>query len=142
MDINKVKELIKLFKDEELTKLKIEEESMKIHIEKESVVQTSAPSTEGGQRENEADSEDSGLLEIKAPQVGTFYLQKEEGSEENFVNTGDSVKKGDQVGIIEAMKVFNDVNSDYSGVIEEIFAANGDSVEYDQVLMTVRKEGE
>lgn len=142
MDINKVKELIKLFKDEELTKLKIEEESMKIHIEKESVVQTSAPSTEGGQRENKADSEDSGLLEIKAPQVGTFYLQKEEGSEENFVNTGDSVKKGDQVGIIEAMKVFNDVNSDYSGVIEEIFAANGDSVEYDQVLMTVRKEGE
>lgn len=142
MDINKVKELIKLFKDEELTKLKIEEESMKIHIEKESVVQTSAPSTEGGQRENKADSEDSGLLEIKAPQVGTFYLQKEEGSEENFVNTGDSVKKGDQVGIIEAMKVFNDVNSGHSGVIEEIFAANGDSVEYDQVLMTVRKEGE
>lgn len=142
MDINKVKELIKLFKDEELTKLKIEEESMKIHIEKESVVQISAPSTEGGQRENKADSEDSGLLEIKAPQVGTFYLQKEEGSEENFVNTGDSVKKGDQVGIIEAMKVFNDVNSGHSGVIEEIFAANGDSVEYDQVLMTVRKEGE
>lgn len=142
MDINKVKELIKLFKDEELTKLKIEEEDMKIHIEKESVVQTSAPSTEGGQRENKADSEDSGLLEIKAPQVGTFYLQKEEGSEENFVNTGDSVKKGDQVGIIEAMKVFNDVNSGHSGVIEEIFAANGDSVEYDQVLMTVRKEGE
>lgn len=142
MDINKVKELIKLFKDEELTKLKIEEEDMKIHIEKESVVQTSAPSTEGGQSENKADSDDSGLLEIKAPQVGTFYLQKEEGSEENFVNTGDSVKKGDQVGIIEAMKVFNDVNSGHSGVIEEIFAANGDSVEYDQVLMTVRKEGE
>lgn len=142
MDVNKVKELIKLFKDEELTKLKIEEENMKIHIEKESVVQTSAPSAGGGQSENKADSDDSGLLEVKAPQVGTFYLQKEEDSEEYFVNTGDSVKKGDQVGVIEAMKVFNDVNSDYSGVVEEILVENGGSVEYDQVLMTVRKEGE
>lgn len=142
MEINKVKELIRLFKDEELTKLKIEEEDMKIHIEKENVVHTSAPGNGDAQKKTGSDSGDSDLLEIKAPQVGTFYLQKEEDSEDNFVNTGDSIEKGDQVGIIEAMKVFSDVNSDYSGVVEEILVENGGPVEYDQVLMTVRKEGE
>lgn len=142
MDINKVKELIKLFKDEELTKLKVEEESMKIHIEKESMVQASAPSAGAEKSNGQPDSAASGTLEIKAPQVGTFYLQKEEDSGDNFVETGDGVKKGDQVGIIEAMKVFNDVISEHSGIIEEIFVENGDTVEYDQVLMTVREEGE
>ena len=142
MDIKKVKQLIKLFKDEELTKLKIEEKNMKIHIEKEGVVQSSAPAAGAEQPAAVSGPDDSGVLEIKAPQVGTFYMQKEEGSDESFVNKGDTVKKGDQVGIIEAMKVFNDVNSDQSGVIEEILVANGDTVEYDQVLMTVRKEGE
>lgn len=142
MDIKKVKQLIKLFKDEELTKLKIEEKNMKIHIEKEGVVQSSMPAAGDEQQAAVSGPDNSGVLEIKAPQVGTFYMQKEEGSDENFVNKGDIVKKGDQVGIIEAMKVFNDVNSDQSGVIEEILVANGDTVEYDQVLMTVRKEGE
>lgn len=140
MNVKKVKELIKLFKDEELTKLKIEEKGMKIHIEKGGVVQSSTAVDE--QTSDETAQNKSGEIEIKAPQVGTFYMQKEEGSDENFVDEGDTVQKGDQVGIIEAMKVFNDVHSDHSGVIEEILVENGDTVEYDQVLMTVRKEGE
>ncbi|WP_052255367.1 acetyl-CoA carboxylase biotin carboxyl carrier protein subunit [Salinicoccus sp. YB14-2] len=140
MNVKKVKELIKLFKDEELTKLKIEEKGMKIHIEKGGVVQSSTAVDE--QTSDETAQNKSGKIEIKAPQVGTFYMQKEEGSDENFVDEGDTVQKGDQVGIIEAMKVFNDVHSDHSGVIEEILVENGDTVEYDQVLMTVRKEGE
>lgn len=140
MNVKKVKEFIKLFKDEELTKLKIEEKGMKIHIEKGGVVQSSTAVDE--QTSDETAQNKSGKIEIKAPQVGTFYMQKEEGSDENFVDEGDTVQKGDQVGIIEAMKVFNDVHSDHSGVIEEILVENGDTVEYDQVLMTVRKEGE
>lgn len=140
MNVKKVKELIKLFKDEELTKLKIEEKGMKIHIEKGGVVQSSTAVDE--QTSDETAQNKSGKIEIKAPQVGTFYMQKEEGSDENFVDEGDTVQKGDQVGIIEAMKVFNGVHSDHSGVIEEILVENGDTVEYDQVLMTVRKEGE
>lgn len=142
MDIKKVKQLIQLFNDEELTKLKIEEKNMKIHIEKEGVVQSSAPVAGREQTAGGSGPETSGMLEIKAPQVGTFYMHKEEDSDERFVNENDTVKKGDQVGIIEAMKVFNDVNSHHSGVIEEILVENGDTVEYDQVLMTVRKEGE
>lgn len=52
------------------------------------------------------------------------------------------MEAGDQIGIIEAMKVFNDVTTDHSGVIEEILVENGDAVEFGQVLMTLRKEGE
>lgn len=144
MDIDKIKELVKLFKEEELTKFKVEEGDVKIHIEKSEVIQSGAPPAAGqgdGGAAEEASSA-SGLTEIKAPQVGTFYLQKEEGSDENFVNAGDSVEAGDQIGIIEAMKVFNDVTTDHSGVIEEILVENGDAVEFDQVLMTLRKEGE
>lgn len=144
MDIDKIKELVKLFKEEELTKFKVEEGDVKIHIEKSEVIQSGAPPAAGREDGGAAEeaSSASGLTEIKAPQVGTFYLQKEEGSDENFVNAGDSVEAGDQIGIIEAMKVFNDVTTDHSGVIEEILVENGDAVEFDQVLMTLRKEGE
>jgi acetyl-CoA carboxylase biotin carboxyl carrier protein len=143
MDINNIKELVKLFKEEELTKLKVEDGDVKIHIEKsagETAVMPKEQSTESGGAGGS--SSDSGLTEIKAPQVGTFYLQKEENSDENFVNAGDRVKAGDQIGIIEAMKVFNDVTTGHAGVIEEILVGNGESVEYDQVLMTIREEGE
>lgn len=144
MDIDKIKALVKLFREEKLTKLKVEEGDTKIHIEKSEAIQSGAPSAaaqgDGGTAEDA--SAGSGLTEIKAPQVGTFYLQKEEGSDENFVNAGDSVEAGDQIGIIEAMKVFNDVTTDHSGVIEEILVENGDAVEFGQVLMTLRKEGE
>ncbi|CAM4192472.1 acetyl-CoA carboxylase biotin carboxyl carrier protein [Lacicoccus alkaliphilus] len=143
MDINNIRELVKLFKEEGLTRLKVEDGDVKIHIEEsagETAVMPKEQSTEsdgaGGS------SSDSGLTEIKAPQVGTFYLQKEEGSDENFVNPGDRVEAGDQIGIIEAMKVFNDVTTEHAGVIEEVRVENGDSVEYDQVLMTLREEGE
>ncbi len=144
MDIYKIKEIVKLFKEEELTKLKVEEKDMKIHIEKGTSVQRGAPpeASSGDGGVSEKSSSDSGLTEIKAPQVGTFYLQKEEDSDAHFVSEGDSVEAGDQIGIIEAMKVFNDVTTEHSGVIEEILVGNGDSVEYDQVLMTLRKEGE
>lgn len=142
MNVKKVKELIKLFKEEELTKLKIEEKGMKIHIEKGGDVQSSAPVSGSEQGSGGTGVDKAETLEIKAPQVGTFYMQKEEESDENFVNAGDIVQKGDQIGFIEAMKVFNDVNSVHAGVIEEILVENGDTVEYDQVLMTVRKEGE
>src|SRR5699024_7265876 len=142
MNVKKVKELIKLFKEEELTKLKIEEKGMKIHIEKGGDVQSSAPVSgseqcSGGTGVNKAET-----LEIKEPQVGTFYMQKEEESDENIINAGAIVQKGIHNGLIELMKVKNDVNSVHAVVIEEILVENGDTIEYDQVLMTVRKEGE
>ncbi|MBQ8724769.1 MAG: acetyl-CoA carboxylase biotin carboxyl carrier protein [Oscillospiraceae bacterium] len=73
---------------------------------------------------------------VKAPIVGTFYAAASP-EDAPFVKVGDTVKKGDVLMIIESMKLMNEVTSDFDGVVEEIFAANGDAVEYDQPLMRI-----
>lgn len=73
---------------------------------------------------------------VKAPIVGTFYAAASP-DEPAYVKVGDTVKKGDVLMIIESMKLMNEVVSDFDGVVEEIFVANGDAVEYDQPLMRI-----
>lgn len=144
MDIKTVESLVKLFNEEGLTKLKVSGNDGAVHIEKNHGGQPAVAwnDTPEDGKTSEPDTSDSGLLEITAEQVGTFYTSKEEDSDEAFVEEGDSVEKGDTVGLIEAMKVFNDVTSDYTGTIQEIKVENGDTVEFGQVIMTVKpKEG-
>lgn len=74
--------------------------------------------------------------QIKAPIVGTFYAAPSPDSKP-FVSVGDRVKKGDVIFIIESMKVMNEVQSDYDGVIKEICAQSGDPVEFDQTIMII-----
>lgn len=74
---------------------------------------------------------------VKAPIVGTFYAAASP-DEAPYVKVGDTVKKGDVLMIIESMKLMNEVQSDFDGVVEEIFVANGEAVEYDQPLMRIR----
>lgn len=78
-------------------------------------------------------------LEIKSPMVGTFYRS---GSPEKpaYVEVGQSVKKGDVVCIIEAMKLFNEIESEVSGKIVKVLIDNAKPVEYDQVLFLVEPE--
>lgn len=73
------------------------------------------------------------LLEISSPVVGVFYAG-ENPEAKPFVNIGDTVKKGDIVCIIEAMKMFNDVVADKDGVVKEICVENGELVEFKQSL--------
>lgn len=142
MDFKEIKKLVKLLKEEDLAVLSISDNDTHIHIEQKgtgTVVQTAAENNESSAAA-ETKGESSGLIEITAGQIGTFYNQKDENSEEPFVAVGDEIAKGDQVGFIEAMKVFNDVKSDVTGVVEEIKAANGDAVEFGDVLVLVRPE--
>ncbi len=74
--------------------------------------------------------------EIKSPMVGTFYEAPSPGSKP-FVNIGDTVKAGDTLCIIEAMKMLNQIESDKSGVVKAIFVENGQPVEFNQVLFLV-----
>ena len=73
---------------------------------------------------------------IKAPLAGTFYRASSPEADA-FVSVGQMVHKGDVIGIIEAMKLYNEVQADKEGVIQEILAEDGQLVEYHQVLMTV-----
>ena len=83
-----------------------------------------------------AASDESRYVAIKAPMIGTFYRS---ASPENppFVNVGDDVKKGQVICIIEAMKLFNEIESEVSGKIVKVVADNASPVEYDQVLFLV-----
>jgi acetyl-CoA carboxylase biotin carboxyl carrier protein len=90
------------------------------------------PSKEAGTAEK-----DENLSVIQSPMVGTFYAAKSEKGEP-FVQVGDRVKKGQVVGIIEAMKLMNEIESDYDGIIEKISVQNKDMVEYGQPLIYIR----
>lgn len=73
---------------------------------------------------------------IKSPLVGTFYVAPAEG-EEAFVKVGDNVKKGQVLAIVEAMKLMNEIESDFDGEVVEVFAENGNMVEYGQPLFSI-----
>ena len=82
----------------------------------------------------------SGLLEIKSPMIGTFYLTPNPDAAP-FVTEGASIKAGQTVCIIEAMKLFNEIESEISGKIVKILVSNATPVEYDQPLFLVDPAG-
>jgi len=79
-------------------------------------------------------------LEIKSPMVGTFYAAAEPGAKP-YVSVGQRIAKGQVVCIIEAMKIMNEIESEYDGVVTEVQAANGLAVEYGQVLFRIDPNG-
>lgn len=81
-------------------------------------------------------SNNKNLKEIRSPMVGTFYRRPAVDAE-SYVNPGDTVKKGDVLCIIEAMKLMNEIESEYAGKISEICLEDGQMVEYGEVLFKV-----
>lgn len=141
MDFKEIKKLVKLLKEEDLAVLSISDEDTHIHIEQKGYEVSTEPVLQKDAEPAAVQKEESSdMVEITAGQIGTFYNQKDENSDETFVSVGDKIKKDDQVGFIEAMKVFNDVKSDVSGTVEEITVANGDAVEFGDVLIRIRPE--
>ncbi|QQD84983.1 biotin/lipoyl-containing protein [Jeotgalicoccus sp. ATCC 8456] len=141
MNYKDIKKLVKLLKEEDLSVLSFSDESTSIHLERTMSNGVVSATSTSASTDTSANEESSDLLEIKASQLGTFFINKDENSEETFVAVGDPVQKGDQVGFIEAMKVFNDVKSDVAGTVEEILVSNGDTVEFGDVLIRLRPEG-
>ena len=82
----------------------------------------------------------SGEEIVKAPLVGTFYAAPSEDADP-FVGVGDTVKKGQVLGIIEAMKLMNEIESEYDGVVEAVLISNEQVVEYGQPLFRIRRKG-
>jgi acetyl-CoA carboxylase biotin carboxyl carrier protein len=80
------------------------------------------------------------LLEIKSPMVGTFYGSPEPGAKQ-YVSVGERVKTGQIVCIIEAMKIMNEIESEFSGVVREVLVQNAQPVEYGQVLFRIAPNG-
>ena len=82
----------------------------------------------------------STALEVKSPMVGTFYKSPEPGAKA-YVAVGDRVSKGQIVCIIEAMKIMNEIESEYAGIVREVLAQDSQPVEYGQVLFKIDPNG-
>ena len=157
MDIKKIKQLIKLVEDSNIASLKIQEDSQEIEITKAqapSQSQTvmlpasaptvpappiSAASSQQTAKEPQVQPDSSpsdNLIPIKSPMVGTFYAAASP-EEKPYVSVGSSIEKGQTVCIIEAMKLFNEIEAEASGKIAKICAQNGDAIEFGQTLFLV-----
>lgn len=80
------------------------------------------------------------FMEVKSPMVGTYYSAPEPGAKP-YINVGDRISEGQILCIIEAMKIMNEIESEFGGVVREIVAQNGHPVEYGQVLFRVDPNG-
>jgi acetyl-CoA carboxylase biotin carboxyl carrier protein len=145
MDLRKLKKLIDLVQESGIAELEITEGEEKVKIVKGGVVSVSAapvismpaaaptgaaPSAAAARESPEAGPE--GHV-VKAPMVGTFYRSPSPDAKV-FVEVGQSVKEGDTICIIEAMKLMNEIEADASGVVKAILVENGQPVEYGQPL--------
>jgi acetyl-CoA carboxylase biotin carboxyl carrier protein len=160
MDLNNIKKLIKLVETADIAELAIEDNGVKIEIKKESqqaaltlphayvgavaappvqhhVHPLTAQAAEKISSDKKAEDVDAGLVPVKSPMVGTFYRAPSPDAQP-FAEVGQEIAKGSPVCIIEAMKMFNEIESDVSGKIEKILVQNASPVEFGQVLMLVR----
>lgn len=153
MDIRKVKKLIEMLEESNLEEIEIQEgeESVRLVKNKPNNLLSSQPvytesiqtiedrATERSKEESEepAEDEDSGDL-INSPMVGTFYASASPGSKP-FVSVGDHVNEGDVVCIVEAMKMMNEIKSEFSGEVLSINVENSQPVEYGQTLFEISK---
>ena len=141
MEIKDIIELMKAVYDNGLTKFELEQGDTKIVMKCEKkIVKVSGPAAMEGPmaaaQTHVPVAELSGNI-ISCPLVGTFYASPSPEAE-CFVKVGDHVKKGQVVGIVEAMKLMNEIESEYDGVVEEILVNNEDTVEYGQPLFVIR----
>ncbi len=151
MDIAQIKKLIQLLNDNNLGELKVQEGDFKITIRHRDYAKTSgvasvvsAPTASAAAPQASApaatevkkEMPSGNFQTVKAPMIGTFYRAAGEGKEP-FVKVGDKVKKGDVLCIIEAMKLFNEIQSEVSGKVVKVMVDNAQAVEYDQPLFLV-----
>lgn len=147
VNINELKELVKLVHETDVTELKVESEGVKFSIKKggsevpvKPVAVSETPTAAVPTTSIEPDQETLGEndIQIIAPMVGTFYRSPSPDAEP-YVNIGDVVKVGQPLCIIEAMKLMNEIESEVQGRVKSILVENGQPVEYGQPLFIIEK---
>ncbi|MEN9744621.1 MAG: acetyl-CoA carboxylase biotin carboxyl carrier protein [Bacteroidota bacterium] len=155
MDLKQIQDLVKMVNKSNISELSIEEKDIKITIkQKEDKYVTGVPAQQvqtapmpiavsapaiaaaPAASTSAAPAASDNLLTIKSPMIGTFY-RRPSPDKPNFVEEGDEVKNGKVVCIIEAMKLFNEIESEISGRVVKILVEDSTPVEYDQPLFLV-----
>ena len=147
MDLRKIKKLIEMLQESDLNEIEVKEgeESVRINRKKENIVQT-APSMLATNQLNKNDNLNETDNSVKSdnhdsivsPMVGTFY-RKPAPDKEPFIEVGQIIKKGETVCIIEAMKMMNQVKSEFDGTVVSINIGDGEPVEFGQELISIEK---
>ena len=136
---NSINLLIKKLKDENLGSLKFSNKTISIEISNNSGSVQIAQSSISSQPQNVSNiptNESSSMQSIDSPMVGIIYLTPKPSSPP-FVKSGQKIKKGDTICLIEAMKTFNEIKSDKDGVVKSILIKNGEAVEFGQPLFEI-----
>ena len=136
---NSINLLIKKLKDENLGSLKFSNKTISIEISNNSgsvQISQSPISSKPQNVSNTPTNESSGMQSIDSPMVGIIYLTPKPSSPP-FVKSGQKIKKGDTICLIEAMKTFNEIKSDKDGVVKSILIKNGEAVEFGQPLFEI-----
>jgi acetyl-CoA carboxylase biotin carboxyl carrier protein len=164
MDLEQIKQILELVREHELSEFEIEHDGLRLKVRKDAngshvislpapapplvlpasgaappAAAASAPAAPAISAAVEAADADVELelAVVKSPIVGTFYRSAEPGAA-SFVEVGASVKKGDVLCIIEAMKLMNEIDSEYDGEIVNIYVENGQAVQYGERLFAIR----
>ena len=139
MEFDKIVKLIHAVGESGLSEFSFEEGALKISMrggEKQGKTVEFVPETVEIKEESKEQPAVITGKTVKSPLVGTFYAAPSPEAE-TFVKKGDTVQKGQVLGIVEAMKLMNEIESEYDGVVEEILIGNEDMVEYGQPLFNI-----
>jgi len=158
MKTSEIRDLIDFIAQSGLNEVDIETKEIKLHVKREpdqkvlknsgsmmaQPVAVQAPqvtnvSAHSSSKAEKPAAAGKATLEIKSPMIGTFYRSSNPDSPP-FASVGDKVSKGQTVAIIEAMKLFNEIESEVSGTIVKVMVENSSPVEYDQVLFVVEPD--
>jgi acetyl-CoA carboxylase biotin carboxyl carrier protein len=156
LDLDQIRKILDLVREHELSEFEIEQEGLRLKILRDAhgahvVTHTAGVNPEAAVPANgtapasgaagpsvaEIGDAEIELAVVKSPIVGTFYRSSEPGSAA-FVEIGSAVKKGDVLCIIEAMKLMNEIDSEYDGEIVNVYVENGQPVQYGERLFAIR----
>jgi acetyl-CoA carboxylase biotin carboxyl carrier protein len=154
MNIKEIKELLELMAEHNVGEIEIEKDNAKIKLRKMAeggvVVQNApqmmapmqaaihAPAAAGVPAAVPQAADEEGITIVRSPMVGTFYASPAP-DQPAYVSVGKAVKDGDVLCIVEAMKLMNEIKSELNGVVTEILVQNGQTVEYDQPILKIKK---
>ncbi|MDD4170638.1 MAG: acetyl-CoA carboxylase biotin carboxyl carrier protein [Syntrophomonas sp.] len=146
MDLEQIRELILLLDRTSIAELEIKRDDFKLSLRKgvtndnklESHHNTPAESSQPAAEEAAAELRDENIVSVTAPMVGTFYASPSPDAEP-FVKIGDEVTKGQTLCIVEAMKLMNEIKSEFDGTIVNIAVENAQTIEYDQAMFLIKR---
>ena len=157
MTVDEIKEILALMREHELAEFELQRDGVTLRLRKHSPTGwtasvpppaaafhatgltsgAAAPQPTGETGVLEPANEDVDLAIVKSPIVGTFYRASEPGAP-SFVEVGQSVRKGQVLCIIEAMKLMNEINAECDGEIMKVYVENGQAVQYGERLFAIR----